>query len=96
MPGLTAGFSFARSSSHRAAVEHGFAEDPAAVVPAQQCCATGSGPCTGLFAAPSTATLAGRSVTCTGAYQYPWITVCRDVNFGGITAVASGCGFCWF
>ena len=97
MPGFTAGLPLRRSSSqHKATIDHAFTDDRSVVVPAQQCCGTGSGPCTGWFGGTTTATLARFARTCTGAYQYPWITVCRDINSGSVTAVASGCGFCWF
>ena len=70
---------------------------PAEVELAQEgqyvCCQTANGKCTG-FWGTSTASLAGTTRDCWRGFQYAWVTACRDVNSGALTAVSSGCGVC--
>jgi hypothetical protein len=84
------------SMRHEGASEHLLRDDSATVVAAQACCGSRSGPCTSFGGGASITTFAGFTKACFGAFSYPWISACRDVNSGALTAVSTGCGFCLF
>ena len=99
-PGFTAGATLRRFTTERGslpteATVATMVDGSGLIVPAQQfnCCQTAAGRCTG-FGGVSSATLAGTTRTCTFAFNYAWVTVCRDINSGAITAVSSGCAGC--
>lgn len=99
LPGFTAvaAFHMSRERCHSGlTIGRPFTNDGSAVIPAQQyaCCQTATGTCIARLRGTSTAALAGFSQTCRGLFESASVTVCRDVDSGGITAVSRQCSPC--
>jgi hypothetical protein len=100
MPGLSAEASLSGRSSYQL-VALKSADDGNAVVPAQTCCGTVTGPCNGPFGAlatgrVSTTVVDGRPNRCFGGWSYAFTNVCRSLTTGATVSRTDGCGFCLF
>lgn len=100
MPLLSAEASLSRRSGYQLSALSG-ADGQNAVIPAQICCGTVTGPCNGPFGAlatgrVSTTIVDGIANRCFAGWQYAWTNVCRSLTTGATVSRTSGCGFCFF